>query len=95
MNDGTLVSTLVLTAAAALAGLALGLVYFRALRRTVDLLAGGRGWFGPAGLTLARIAAAIIVLTFMARLGAMALLAGFLGFLLARMIALRSARRIG
>jgi N-ATPase, AtpR subunit len=93
MNDGTLASTLVVAAAMAFAGLALGLIYFRALRRTVDLFAGGRGWLGPAGLTLARIAGAVIVLTFMARLGAMPLLAGFLGFLLARAVSLRSARR--
>lgn len=92
MNDGTLSSTLAL-AAMAFAGLALGLMYFRALRRTVDLFAGGRGWLGPAGLTLARIAGAVIVLTFMARLGAMPLLAGFLGFLLARAVSLRTQRR--
>ncbi|MGE0333960.1 MAG: ATP synthase subunit I [Gammaproteobacteria bacterium] len=93
MNDGTLTSTLVLLAAMALSGLAFGLVYFRALQRTVDLFADGRGWLGPAGFTLARIAGAVIVLTFMARLGAMPLLAGFLGFLLARAVSLRSARR--
>lgn len=95
MNADTLASTLVLLAAMAFAGLALGLIYFRALRRTVDLFASGRGWLGPAGLTLARIAGAVIILTLMTRLGAMPLLAGFLGFLLARMIALRSARRAG
>jgi hypothetical protein len=44
---------------------------------------------------LARITGAVVVLTFMARLGAMLLLAGFLGFLLARAITLRSARRTG
>jgi hypothetical protein len=65
------------------------------LRRTVDLFASGRGWLEPAGLMLARITGAVVVLTFMARLGAMLLLAGFLGFLLARAITLRSARRTG
>jgi len=95
MNDDALSSIFVLVPIMALLGLALGLVYFRALRRTADLLAGGRGWLGPAGLTLARIAGAIIVLTVMARLGAMPLLAGFLGFLLARLIALRAVRRAG
>lgn len=93
MNDGTLASTLVVAVAVAFAGLALGLIYFHALRRTVDLFAGGRGWLWPAGLTFARIAGAVIVLTFVARLGAMPLLAGFLGFLLARAVSLRSARR--
>lgn len=95
MTGSTLTSTLVLASIAALAGLAFGLVYFRALRRTVALFAGGRGWLGPVALTLARIAGAVVLLTFMARLGAMPLLAGFLGFLLARMIALRAARRAG
>ncbi len=93
MNDGTLASTLVIAAAMAFAGLALGLIYFRALRRAVDLFAGGSGWLWPAGLTIARIAGAVTLLTFMARLGAVPLLAGFLGFLLARAIALRMARR--
>ena len=41
MNDGTLASTLVIAAAMAFAGLALGLIYFRALRRAVDLFGGG------------------------------------------------------
>jgi hypothetical protein len=95
MSYDALASTPVLASAAMLLGLALGLVYFQALRLTADLLAGGGGWLGPAGLTLARIVGAIIVLTFMARLGAMPLLAGFLGFLLVRMIALRSAGRAG
>lgn len=94
MNDA-LASTLVLASAMALSGLVFGLVYFRALRRAVDLFAAGRGWLRPAALTLARIAGAVVVLTFMARLGAMPLLAGFLGFLLARQIALRSVRRAG
>jgi hypothetical protein len=93
MNNETLTSSLVLASAMAIAGLAFGLIYFQALRRTVDFVAGGRGWLGPAGLTLARMAGAVILLTFMARLGAMPLLAGFLGFLLARAIALRMARR--
>lgn len=93
MNDATFASALVIAATMAFAGLALGLIYFRALRQTVDLFAGGRGWLGPAGLTLARIAGAVIVLTFMAQLGAMPMLAGFLGFLLARSITLRSPWR--
>jgi len=95
MTGSTLTSTLVLALIAALAGLAFGLVYFQALRRTVDLFAGGCGWLGPVGLTLARIAGAAVFLTFLARFGAIPLLAGFLGFLLARMIALRLARRAG
>jgi len=52
-----------------------------------------------AGLTLARIAGAVIFLIVLARLGTLPLLAGFLCFLLGRMIVLRSgtgtARRTG
>jgi N-ATPase, AtpR subunit len=95
MNDGSLAPTILLASAMALAGLTLGLVYFRALRRTVDLLTGNRGWAMPIGLTLARVAGAVVLLTLMARLGAMPLLGGFLGFLMARMIALRQERRAG
>jgi hypothetical protein len=93
MTGGSLASTLLLASAMALAGLALGLLYFRALQRTVDRLAGDRGWAGAVGLTLARLAGAVILLTLAARLGAMPLLGAFLGFLMARMIALRQARR--
>ena len=95
MNGDTLASTLTLAFGSALAGLAFGLAYFRALAGTIKLFVSGRGWFGPAGLTLARIVGAIVILIFMARLGAMPLLVGFLGFLSARMIALASVRRVG
>lgn len=95
MTSGSLASTLLLASAMALAGLAFGLLYFRALRRTVDRLAGHRGWAGAVGLTLARLAGAVILLTLAARLGAMPLLGAFLGFLMARMIALRQARGAG
>lgn len=92
MNDGAS-SIFIPAVATALAGLVFGLVYFRALRRTVELHVAGRGWLGPVALSFARIAGAVIVLTFMARLGALPLLSGFFGFLLARGIALRAARR--
>ncbi len=72
-------SSLFLLGAAMLAGLIYGLLHFRTLRRTVDLLAGGRRWFGPAAFTLLRIAGVVVVLTFAARLGAMPLLAGLRG----------------
>lgn len=87
--------TIVLALAMALTGLALGLLYFRALRRTADLFASGGDWRGPVLLSLSRLAAAVIVLGLMAKLGAVPLLAGFFGFLAARMMALRAARRAG
>jgi F1F0 ATPase subunit 2 len=95
MNGDIPSSTITLASGAALAGLALGLVYFHALRRTVELFATGRGRFGPIVLTLGRIAGAFIVLVFMARLGAAALVASFLGFVIAREVAVRRERRSG
>jgi hypothetical protein len=77
----------------AVAGIVFGLVYFATLRRAVTLFTAGRGWIGPLTLTLARIAAAVIFLGLAAKLGAAALIAAFLGFLLARTVMLRVARR--
>ncbi len=79
-------------AAALVAGFALGLGYFAAVRRTADLLDGRSGWHAPIALTLGRIVAAVAVLALLAQLGAAALLAGFAGFLIARSLALRTAR---
>jgi F1F0 ATPase subunit 2 len=83
-----------LTATAMLAaGVVLGLLYFAALRWTVSLYGAGRSRVGPAILTLARLAGATVVLGLAARLGALPLLATFLGFLLARALSMRVARR--
>lgn len=95
MSNAILTSTLLFGPVAVLAGVAFGLVYFRALRWTVAFISGGRGLLRPAGLTIARIVAALVFLTAMAQLGAMTLLASFVGFLLARMIALRAEQRAG
>lgn len=81
------------TLAMAVAGIVFGLAYFATLRRAVTLFTAGRGWVGPLALTLARIAAAVIFLGLAAKLGAAALIAAFLGFLLARTVMLRVARR--
>jgi len=75
-------------------GFALGLAYFAAMRRTVALFAGGRGWLGPLALTLARVGAAVLFLAAVAAWGALPLLAAFAGFLVARAQALRAARKI-
>lgn len=88
-----LAAPVAIASAAAVAGLAFGLVYFRALRRTTDLLAGGGGWRGPIALTLIRIVGAVILFAMVARLGALPLLGAFIGLLAARTIALRGARR--
>jgi hypothetical protein len=78
------------------AGTAFGLVYFAALRRTVDLYrANNGGALAPVGLTLGRIAGAVIFLALAARLGAEPLIGAFLGFLVARAIAVGPVRRGG
>ena len=80
-------------AAAFAAGLAFGLAYFAALRRTASLYATGAGWRAPALLTLGRIAAAAVFFAVAAQFGMAGLLAAFIGFLAARGVALRAARK--
>lgn len=79
----------------AIGGFAFGLLYFAALKRTVLTLASHRGVLAPLSLTLGRVAAAVGFLALAARLGAAPLLAAFVGFLVARAVALRRERRIG
>jgi F1-F0 ATPase (N-ATPase) AtpR subunit len=79
----------------AMAGLAFGLAYFAALHHSVGLYAGRRGRLLPAALTVGRIAAAIAFFGIAVRFGAMALIAGFAGFVLARTVALRWVRGMG
>ena len=81
-----------LTFLMALAGLVFGLVYFASLKRSVTLFVGGKGWFGPLALTLGRIGVAVAFLYVAAKLGAAPLLAAFIGFLMARVLALRERR---
>jgi hypothetical protein len=95
MIADTPIANSTLPIAMAFAGVAFGLVYFLALRRTVALFTAGRGWLLPAALTLGRIGAAVIFLGLAAKLGATALLATFIGFQLARAFALRAARSVG
>ena len=74
-------------------GLIFGWGYFAALRRgIVAYVAHERGWRVVAW-TLARVAAAALFFGFTVRWGAWSLLAAFLGFLAARQIAVRAARR--
>ena len=78
---------------ATLAGLVVGLIHFKALRRTVDHYSTGQGRLAAAALTLGRIAGTIVFFCLAARLGALPLLSSFLGFLLARTLAVHAARR--
>lgn len=80
---------------AAIAGLLFGLAYFAAMRRTVAIFVAGGGWARPGALTLARLAAAGCGFALAAWFGAAPLLAAMAGFLAARTLALRAARRAG
>lgn len=98
MTDPSTLGPFPVAVVLALAGFAFGLAYFRMVRWTARCLADGArdgGWAGPAALTLARVAAAVVLLILAARLGALALLAAFLGFLVARTVALRRTERTG
>jgi N-ATPase, AtpR subunit len=95
MTGALFSSTPLFDAAIGLAGFVFGIAYFGAVQRTATLFAAGSGWLAPAALTIARIAAAATLLAYAAKLGAAPLLAAFAGFLLARAVALRAARRPG
>ena len=84
-----------LTLLMAFAGLAFGLVYFASLKRSVRVLVAGKDRLGALALTSGRIAAAVAFLYAAAKLGAAPLLAAFVGFLMARALALRAERRTG
>jgi len=76
-----------------LVGFAVGIVYFEALRRTVARFAARNGWLEPVALTVSRIGVAFAVFAIAARSGAAALLVTFVGFLMARTVALYWARK--
>jgi N-ATPase, AtpR subunit len=93
MSETAAVHTAELAILAGSAGFAFGLLYFATLKRSIAVFAGGRGLLAALGLTLARFAAAVVFLGLAAQFGAAVLLAALVGFLLARTLALRSARR--
>ncbi len=95
MTHQTLASTLPIAIATAAVGFVFSLAYFAVLRRTAALFTAGRGFILPAALTLGRFAAVTMFLGAAARLGAAALLAAFLGFLLARAVSLNALNRAG
>jgi hypothetical protein len=95
MTHNTLIAHPELIVMMALAGLIFGLLYFATLKRSVALFVGGKGWFGSLALTLGRIGAAAAFLFVAAKLGASPLLAAFIGFLMARAVALRAEKRAG
>ena len=84
-------SAVALGSGGAVAGLLFGRVHFAALWQTVELYGAGHRR-APSALTLSRLAGAIVFFGLVARLGPLPLLSAFLGFLLARRLALRVAR---
>src|SRR3546814_7474968 len=74
MMHDLLTSPFLVFPAAAVFGFGFGLFYFGAIRQTAEQIAGRGGWLRPAALTLARLAAAVLLFAFMARLGAFPLL---------------------
>ncbi len=93
--SGSAFSGCALAALAGAAGFAFGLAYFAMLGRNVALFLQGGGLAAAAGLTIARLAAAVAAFAIAAKLGVLPLLASLLGFLAARFVALRVARRAG
>jgi hypothetical protein len=77
----------------AAAGFGLGVAYFASLRQGVRLAFARHAWSPYVLLALARIAAAALFFALAVRWGVPALLAAFAGFLIARQIAVRAARR--
>jgi len=78
----------------ATAGLILGVAYFGSLRRSVRLSIEQHAWWRYMVAALTRIVAAALFFTLAVRWGAAALLAAFAGFLVARLLAVRAARRL-
>ena len=87
------VVTLSFGAAAGGAGLAFGLIYFAALRRSISLFANGARWQMVVLLSLLRVSLAVAAFFLLARLGAIPVICGAAGFLLARTITIRNAQR--
>lgn len=93
IGHGALAIDLPAVALFAAAGFGLGVAYFAALRRGVHHALARHAWSSYALLALARIAAAGLFFALAVRSGLPTLLAAFAGFLTARHIAVRAARR--
>lgn len=93
MVDGEMLSQFIFSTIGALAGYALGLAYFSALRRSVERLASDAPALGPtlAGSGL-RIAAAVGLFVILMRWSPVAAVAGLGGFAVARHRMLAKAR---
>jgi hypothetical protein len=87
------INLITLAATWAATGLMLGAAYFAAVRRTVELFAASGSRWMPVALTFARLIGATLFLAVAGQFGATPLLGAFLGFLVARAVALRRAKR--
>ena len=95
MTGPVFAPSVAITGIFAVAGLGFGLAYFAALWRSLDYYAAGQERFMPAALTFGRFVATVLFFAFMARVGRTPLLMAFIGFLLARALALRAVRSAG
>ena len=93
MTGSAMAANLPVTVLLGVAGLGFGWAYFAVLRWTIDAYLAGRSPLVPLTLTLTRIGAAILFLGVAAQRGALPLIAAFLGFLVARGLALRTSAR--
>jgi hypothetical protein len=93
MSPRLLDAHVALLAASAAAGIVFGRLYFDALRRSVAAYASTAGRARSVALTIGRIVCAVAFFAVASRLGALPLLLALLGFLAARSLALRTARR--
>lgn len=76
-------------------GCVLGLIHFHLLRQGVGLLMSGQAPAKAAALAIIRIVLTGLGLALFAWLGAVHVLAGFVGFFCARVIAVRMPRDVG
>lgn len=91
-----LLTTGAIVLAAAAGGFAVGLIYFLALARSTEALAGGGHPMAIAGFTLLRLGGMAVFLFLVARqLGGLPLLGGLAGVLVARVIVTRRVKGAG
>jgi hypothetical protein len=92
MNPNAIVDALVTAVPALALGAAAGWAHFRMLRLAVECFVAGRGWRRAVVLSLGRFCAAGLMFWTAAQFGALPLLAAFLGFLVARRLAVAAAK---
>ncbi len=93
MTPSFLDAPTILLPAATVGGIVFGWCYFEALRRSVAAYASSARRARGVALAAGRVLCAAAFFTMAARLGALPLLLALAGFLAARSLALRAARR--